>query len=101
MEHLQNLRFQSYNDGSDHPSIDITPVRPAHRRRTIEASTMVDGPLSTMEEDTMEDMLDALYGMAISEDVEDVVGSNVHQGDAADQRRPQHPEQLQEGRGHA
>lgn len=73
MERLQNLRFQSYNQGSDNtPQAlhDIAPVRPSQRRRQSSESNQAipestaDVPESiSLEEAGMEDMLDAVYGL--------------------------------------
>lgn len=68
LEHLENLRFQSYSQSSEHPHVeDIAPTssRPQQRRRVSEEIPIDDSHIleteALMEEDAMGKMLDAFY----------------------------------------
>ena len=83
MERLQNLRFQSYGSQNEQPTLDdITPVatRPQQRTRISDnvGTTSRDESHSGMEEEGMEEMLDAFYELDPMVQQEGGVGE--HQG---------------------
>ena len=99
MEHLENLRFQSYSQSNEHPLIqDIAPTtsRLQQRRRLSEEIPIDDSHIleaEAMEEEAMDEMMDAFY--QLDEDITHF-DSNVDKQEASSNAREEQIEPEEE-----